>query len=278
MEFFLVGLVALIVGFLLAMKLAAKGTAALVKEIEKTQAIDRANYLFTLRRELANLLIWRKPRRYLQLYHELSSELVSLESWRIEEINKRLAELCKKYPSYNDFDIISSREYVLYADGASWINYEELEERYRDIVTFCALSLIGDSGWKDASRRGFISLDFTHKFKPAMIEHLSKYVQSIEDTSLILKMDQGMETFYINFLRTNQFENDSYSVHRIDNLSPDNRYGFHFKLTNDFAIYSSFLYDDGRISSSYYRSDSTFEKLEPLFSNVALLDELKRRL
>ena len=39
-----------------------------------------------------------------RLYQELSSELSWLESWRLEEVKKHLAELCEKYPSYDDFD------------------------------------------------------------------------------------------------------------------------------------------------------------------------------
>jgi hypothetical protein len=65
---------------------------------------------------------------------------ISFKSWRLEEINKRLSELTKEYEFYNDFDIIGSKEYVLYSDN--WHNYEELESRYRDIATFVALSLI----------------------------------------------------------------------------------------------------------------------------------------
>ena len=132
MELFLVGIVALVVGFFLGAKLIAKGSLPGIQEMQKTQAIDRANYLFTLRRELANILIWRDSQRYVKLYQELSLEFVSLKSWRMEEINKRLSELTKQYEFYNDFDIIGSKEYVLYSDN--WHNYEELESRYRDIA------------------------------------------------------------------------------------------------------------------------------------------------
>jgi hypothetical protein len=71
---FFVGLVALVVGFFLGAKLIAKGSLPGIKEMQKHQAIDRANYLFTLRRELANILIWRDPQRYVKLYQELCSE------------------------------------------------------------------------------------------------------------------------------------------------------------------------------------------------------------
>jgi hypothetical protein len=274
MELFLVGLVAISVGFILGMKLTAKAALPGLKEIEKTQAIDRANYLFTLRRELANLLIWRNPRRYVKLHEALSSELSSVSAWRVEEINKRLGELCVKYPSYNDFDIISSRDYVLYVDSASLFTYEELEARYRDIVTFWELSLVGTAGWKEGSLRGFISTDFSHKFNSAVLEHLSGYVERIEDTKLIAKIDQAIDTFYSHFDR-NGFENENFAVRRFSGFSPDNRYVVHIKKTDEFAIYSSFIFDDGRESKSYYRSDSNYQNEKLLFANEALLNELK---
>jgi hypothetical protein len=156
MELFLVGIVALVVGFFLGAKLIAKGSLPGIKEMQKDQAIDRSNYLFTLRRELANKLIWQDPQRYLKLFQELSSEFKSFGSWRLEEINKRLAELSEKYPFYDDFDIIESKEYVLYS--GDWLNYEELEARYRDIATFVALSFVDWGADSEVIKLGIFAL------------------------------------------------------------------------------------------------------------------------
>ena len=54
MEVFIFGLAALIGGFVLGSKLSAKAVAPVLSEVSNTQAIDRANFLQTLRRELAN--------------------------------------------------------------------------------------------------------------------------------------------------------------------------------------------------------------------------------
>jgi hypothetical protein len=271
MELFFVGLVAIIVGFLVGVMVGMKKIAQMamreIKVLKSTQAIDRANYLFTLRRELANLLIWRDPQRYLKLFQELSSEFKSFESWRLEEINKRLAELCEKYPFYEDFDIINSTEYVLYSD--KWLNYEELEARYRDIASFVALSVVGNTSWKDEGWRWRLVFDDGDG-------HLSEYVQSIEDTKLIARMDQVMEDPKIYEL-TLPLDNDSYSVRYLYDHA-ETHYGIHFKLTNEFAIYTSFDFDDGHTTNGHYRSDSTFEKQEILFANRELLEELKRPL
>jgi hypothetical protein len=277
MELFFVGLAALIVGFLLGMKYTAKAALPGIKDIQGTQAIDRANYLFILRRELANILIWRDPQRYLRLYQELSSELSSLESWRLEEIKKRLAELCEKYPSYNDFDIIASKEYVLYPDAVSWNSYEQLEAHYRDIATFVALSLIGDASWNNESWR--IKLDFTHKFVPDGNEHLSEYIEQIEDTKLIMRIGQAMDAYYtMRDKETEILDNDFFTVKMLYRSSPDICYGLHIKRTNEFAIFSRFIHDDGDITDTHYRSDSAFEKEQLLHPNFDVLSELKRPL
>lgn len=272
MEVLVVGIVALIGGFVLGSKFSAKTVAPVLSEVSNTQAIDRANFLQTLRRELANILIWRDPQRYLQLYRQLHSDCASLGSWRPEEVRNRLAELCKKYPSYSDFDAIATREYVLYADGVSWSDSAELERRYQDIVTFVALSVTADATWKEAASRGFV-----HWLSDDELAHLSKYVQRIEDTKLRLRIDQAVETYYAwRNEQTGLLDNDFYSVRPLHHFA-ENRYGIHLKRTGEFAIYSFFMFDDGRTSYSYYRSDPTFEQEQRLHVLHEVLEEVKRQ-
>ncbi len=275
MELFLVGIVALVVGFFLGAKLIAKGSLPGIKEMQKDQAIDRSNYLFTLRRELANKLIWQDPQRYLKLFQELSSEFKSFKSWRLEEINKRLAELSEKYPFYDDFDIIESKEYVLYSDN--WFKYGELEERYKDIATFVALSLVSNTSWKDA--RFQINFNFTDEFVPDKLEHLLEYVDRIEDTKLIMRIDQAIRAYHTRREKeSGLLDNDFVVVRPMRSLTPDLRYSIHLKRTNEFAISSVFHFDEGGTSKEYYRSDSTFEKEQLLQPNRDVLDELRRPL
>lgn len=275
MELFLVGLVALVVGVFLGSKLVGFVASPVVKDLQKTQAIDRASYLFTLRRELANILIWRDPQRYVKLYQELCSEFNSFKSWRLEEINKRLSELTKEYPFYKDFDTIGSKEYVLYPDAVSWNSYEKLESNYRDIATFVALSLISNTSWQDA--RFQIDFNFTDEYVPDKLEHLLEYVERIEDTKLIMRIEQAMDA-YRAMNESGLLDNDFLAVQPMHSPTPDNRYSIHIKRTNEFAIYSVFYYDEGGSREEYYRSDSTFEKEIYLHSNGSLLDELKRPL
>lgn len=276
MELFFVGLASLIGGYVIGVKLTAWVAKPGVREKDFSQAIDRGNYLQTLRRELANLLIWRDPQRYLKLFQELSAELAPIKLWRPEEVQKRLSELCEKYPNYIDFDAIQSREYVLYPDSIDALSYDELEAHYRDIVTFVELSLVADPVWKQAYWAGSV-FSFTGEHPQKAIEHLSEYVERIADTKLIFKIDQAMEAYYSRTdSQTGRLDNALYTVAHTDGLTPDYRYGIHLKNSNEFAIYSTFVYDDGRTTCNHYRSDSKFEKQKVLLANDGLLEELKR--
>jgi hypothetical protein len=75
------------------------------------------NYLNTLRRELANHLVWQDPDRYLQLYQLIHAETATFEDLTTVAAQARLLELSKKYPQYQDFDLIGTRDYVIYADA-----------------------------------------------------------------------------------------------------------------------------------------------------------------
>lgn len=266
MEVIFVGLAALVGGFVLGSKLSAKAVAPALTQVSNTQAIDRANFLQTLRRELANVMVWRNPQRYLQLYRQLNSEVSSLRSWRPEEVRKRLAELASKYPYYSDFDSVATREYVLYADGVSMLGDDEMEERYRDLVMFAALSSIDDAGWKDA---------FVHTTDNKELAHLTKYVQRIEDTKLRLRIERAMDD---NAMARREdarnLNNDCYSIVDLPHFA-ENSYGVHLKRTNEFGIYSFFVFDDGRIHYIYYRSDPTFAQEQELNPLHAVLEEVK---
>lgn len=262
-----VGIAALCGGLIVGWNVCQKSLTEPLRRLHRTQAIDRANYLMTLRRELANVLIWRNPQRYIDLYRRLHDEVRSLAAWRPEEIRKRHAELCEKYPNYVDFDYFGTREYVLYEDGL-WLDDEEAEERYRDIVIFTALCATGDDDWKDGARYGHIRATSDKE-----LEHLSKYVRRVEDTKLMLRLLRAADGYRLA-TRAGSFDSiDSatYSVRRLQTLGEDLRFGVHLKDTNEYGLYSFYVFDDGNITYSYSRSDSSFdaeEALHPIHSVV----------
>jgi hypothetical protein len=269
MEVFIVGLAALVGGFVLGARLNSSSVVPTLTQVSNTQAIDRANFLQTLRRELTNVMVWRNPQRYLQLYRQLNSEILSLRSWRPEETSKRLAELVSKYPHYSDFDAIGTREYILYADGLSMLDDDDVENRYRDLVMFAALSSLVDPSWKDAATKMLI-----HTTDEKELAHLTEYVKRIEDTKLRLRMERAIDDNAM--ARTEDarnLNNDFYSIIDLPHLV-ENRYGVHLKRTNEFGIYSFFVFDDGRISRNFYTSNPNFTEERLLNSLHSVLTEV----
>jgi len=257
MENIIIGIASLIGGVVLGWWSGAKALAPKMRQMAVTHAIDQANFLGVLRRELANILVWQNPKRYLNIYRELHQEIRTLPSLRLEEVRQRAAELGKKYPYYNDFDIAQTREHVLYADSVSWMGYAELESRYRDLVLFMGFSAFLDEVWKEAR---------IHTTSDRDLDHLIKYVKRIEDTQLQLRIKSAMgenrrarrdPTYHENL------DNDFFKIIDLPHFA-ELRYGIHFKQTNEFAIYSSFVFDDGRTMDHFFRSDPTFQKEEVL--------------
>lgn len=236
---------------------AAKVVAPKIDVISRTQAIDRANYLQTLRRELANIMIWHEPRTYLELYKALHAEVSGYRSWRADAIKARLAELCEKHPNYIDFDHIGTREYVLYSDGTDMLSNNEMRERYSDIVRFEALSLLADSAWKEAS-------SFVHTTSEKELNHLVEYAQRVLDTQLRIKLERIVREYYLwrgnNRDLLDKMETDEYTVQHVEHFA-ENRYGIQIKSTGDYALYTFFVHDgpEVKISYHYYRSDPTFQ-------------------
>lgn len=265
-----VGIVALIAGYLFGFKVHAAAVAPKLREISRTQAIDQARYLQTLRREIANILIWRNPERYLELYERLHAEVTSFKSWSAKAVTGQFAALCEKYPEFGDFDVVSVRDYVLYADSTCFTDDQELEERYRDIVRFAALALIANKSWQSAGP--FISTTSDEE-----LEHLTKYVQKVIDTQLQLRLKRAIEHSDIrseasgNHLR--YYECDAYSIFSLPITGPDTRYGIAIKRTKEFGTYS-LLSDKGKVYKSYCRSDPMFEVKEPLRIIHNVSDEL----
>ena len=84
--------------------------------------------------------------------------------------------------------------------------------------------------------------------------------------------------YYARNSETRILDNDFYSVEmNLNNHSPANEYLIHLKTTNEFAVYESFMYDNGKTTESFYRSNSTFETRELIVGvSHGLLEELER--
>ena len=137
------GIVALT--FVLAFYLGYRLTISLardeLKKINDTLTQDQLRYLGVLRRELANQMMMRDPDRYLQLYAKLHDEMSSLDQATKTELRGRFAQLTRKYKFFSDFDLLGTRDYILYREAGNWEQFEDFAERYADICSFQAITM-----------------------------------------------------------------------------------------------------------------------------------------
>ena len=249
-------IVALIAVAVFAFRQGAKAADGPITEMLSAQAHDRMNYLSTLRRELANYLIGRDPDRYVRLYTLIHAETAPIKDLAPAGLHERLAALCKKYPNYQDFDLIGTRDYVLYGDTLAG-DLDEIEQRYRDIAMFQAVMIASTKSWK-----WFRATDAKE------LEHLNGYVKRVHDTKFRLRLEQAVREHYIweggkEADPDAPYQSQDFSVCRVDHYA-ENRYGVEDKKTRQFGLYGFFIADDGRIFNSYYRSDAAFEREEHL--------------
>ena len=229
--------------------------------IGMNMASDRELMLTTFRRELANYMVRLDPDRFLRFYQKAQAAEVALGTADKAVREAELTIVTNKYPMYTDFDFVGTREHVLYADSLNNYAIEDIEEHYLNLVKFQALQRALNPDWK------FRSSATSDKD----LEHLQGYVRKIKDTKFKQRIDAAVAEFHA-FNIDNRvsrlgppgetpfvYETDVLAVCYVRHIM-ESRIGFHFKDTNEYALYSVF-YADGRDKPyrSFYRSDAAFE-------------------
>lgn len=241
------------------------------------QAHDRNNLLNTWRREIANLIVWHDPDRYVDLYKTLHAEVSGYKDWKLEALQTKYDEISGRYPNYSDFDPFGTRLHVLYADARSW-DSEELEQLFADITRFQAILCASNRRWDwfDATSNGDL-------------EHLATYVRRIKDTKFQLRLERAIADYYVWFSCKEEttddlmevmratFDYGNVNVQHIQHFA-ENRYGIHFKDTNEYGLYCFSTFDDGRTSYRHYRTDSAFGNEQCLDVLHGVLADLRQRL
>jgi hypothetical protein len=240
------------------------------RDVRTAQAHDRNNLLNTYRREIANMLVWSDPDRYLEFYRTLHVEVSTYGGWKLDALQAKHDELAKQFPQYEDFDGFGTRLHVLYAD--TWGGWsDDLAARFADITRFQALACA--TYWKDSAAW------FGGPTSDSDIDHLSsRYIERIKDTKLRLRIERAIDDYHVwcegkggtphwdSPIEEQTFAYRNIAVRPIESFG-DSRYGIHFKDTNEYGIYGFFMFDDGRTHHSYYRSDAAFQnerRLDPL--------------
>jgi hypothetical protein len=116
--------------------------------LDLNAASDHELILRPLRRELANYVVRLDPDRYLQLYREARAVDIGIGREDRASQEAQLAVMTQKYPFYKDFDLIGTRDHVLYADAFKMYSLEDIEAHYLNMVKFHALQRALDPNWK----------------------------------------------------------------------------------------------------------------------------------
>jgi len=245
-------------GFILGAVMFAKVVKEAAEEMARQKASDQDLLMRTFRRELANWLFRADPDRYRALYaraRATETEILAADPVTRRALLKRIAT---DMPYIEDFDVVGSREYVLYSDALSTYSPEEIEEKYLDIVRWQSIQIADDPAWK-------------FRPKPTSeqdLEYLPQYALRLKDTRFLRRLEDTMRLYWFsrNGEAFREIDNAHFSVRYVSHFA-ENRYGIHLKDTDEYGLFSTF--DDGdRHFESYYRSSADFSDEKSLDASV----------
>lgn len=263
-----VGIVGVALGWFLRSRLGTSqapahqaDTAALRRNVNEAE--DR--YLEVLRREIGNILIDVDPDLMVSTYEKgwrYQDEV--LEAGK-ERISADLKSLTLKHPFFQDFDLLGTRHFVPYEDARSMSSDDDLVERYLEISKMILLSKL-----VDAEHQNF------RLFTEEEFEVLRKTVRRCKDRAFKRRIEGAIVRYHALQRaidrygskeareQINPLEEGDLEVFRLPSDGPENVLGIIFKQTDEFAAYSTFHDDDGKVFKSYYRSDPAFQKRDVL--------------
>lgn len=257
----LVAIAAAVVGFAVGSILAARGALRSAEmefrpqlnQLATASASDRQLLLTTFRRELANILIREDPDNYLRIYREAHSDAMTISNVTPQNRKEMMDAITSKYPMYENFDFIGTREHVLYADAVKNYDREQMEDHFKAMLRYQALLAAIDPEWS--------------RYRPTderNLKHLEEYVGRIKDSRLRRRIDEAVREFDVfryakGWSDVTSYETNKLSVRHVPHIA-ENRFGIHFKETNEFALYCFFADDSNKFYYSYYRSNPNFEE------------------
>ena len=237
-----------------------------ITEQTRNMAGDRNFLLSVLRRELANWMFRRDPDRYRRAYKAAHDATTAIGAADRAEQRRQLAKLAEQYPFYTDFDLVSTRDYVLYADALSGNSYDDIERQYIDIIRFQALQSALDETWRSTSMTSDKEL-----------EHLDSYLLRFKDTLFRTRMGEALREFHAyrrgkgDSAGPDVYETALLAVRPVAHFA-EVRYGVHFKDTDEFGLYGVFFADDrDEPFTGYYRSNVGFSE-EIILHDLAIDD------
>ncbi len=193
----------LLVGAFVGFKSAKDGYQNLLTDRHMRHSADLQSYFGVLRREVANQLIIRDPRKYVDLYERILWELDALGKADTARRDAELKIIADTYPIVTDFDIIGTRDYVLYSDSIS--ADRELEKVYRDLRVYSTIT-------RSVSGAKWLSAKWSPTTSSKELEHLEQYVKKLSDTHFRYKVAQSERSL-------RDFEAFIHPLYKIDGFS-----------------------------------------------------------
>ncbi len=249
-----------------------------VAKLHREKAADLALYLQILRRELANHLIREDADRFLKLYESAREAEMEIGAMDKEAQEVSLQQIVQKFPNFQEFDIIQTREHVIYEDALNWHQIEDIETHYLNIVKYHALMRILDTDWQHVLTatdegdlehlRGYVARIKDTKFKQRVLAAVREYQEvkwSGYDTREITSQpsyEPGATALY---------ETGAFAIFALPNSMSVGRsyslyfYGLWLKDVDEYAIYEMGRLDDREPPTAYTyveRSDQRFETRE----------------
>jgi hypothetical protein len=224
---------------------------------EASAANDR--YLEVLRRELANVISRDNPDKMSALYRKAKAEEREMLRADKARIQAELTTLTHKYPVYEDFDKIGTKHFVPYSADSHRGEEDKLSETYLNISKFLTLTRTQDG----RSQYPVFSDDDDNIFQRCMKE--------LKDRKFKASLESAVDRYYLarqvaeaSGSEIRDYEDQKIGVFRLPSHA-DVKYGVHLKQTDEYGIYSFFVYDDGKTTTRYTRSDQSFQKETTLY-------------
>ncbi|WP_425989913.1 hypothetical protein [Afipia sp. DC4300-2b1] len=228
----------------------------------RASAVDRSNLIQAYVRELSNYLVQLNPERYYFIYNRALEEQEKLFTADKTVRDAQLLILTERYPMYENFDFVSTRPYVVYAQTLKRYDEDDIEEHFTNLVKFHSLQRAASDEWR-------YEMPMLSKKE---LDHLAGYIRQIKDGNFKERLKLAVKLFHaarqaqlsdFQLQDSEQlFENGEIAVYRVYDVA-ESVHGIWFKDTNEYALFSVF-YGDDKTYDSFYRSDRTFEKREVL--------------
>jgi hypothetical protein len=224
--------------------------------VGRNLAEAEVRYLEVLRREIANLIVQSDLDLMMRCYQRawtFEREITNCPERAVAEE----AALVVKFPMFSEFDLLGTRHFVPYEEARNMSSDDDLADRYHEVSRMLVFM---------RRRRDFAANIPVHDAKEEKILH--DFMGREKDRRFRKRIEDAIRHFYTyraglekgdpNTFGETNFEDAEVAIIHLPSF-PDNEYGIAFKKTGEYGVYSFHVFDSGKISYTYCRSNSVFQ-------------------